>query len=183
MIFRRLVICLDWLWRRLRRVRPVDSLLSLSLKSYRGDPGKLPRGIALKRGDLLAILHLNHDCLADMDAAGNTNLRGALRFRRRLIDSLQRIAQRLQNDPQLGRVKAVYGVTWFRPHGERLGFIVEPLPDNWMTRLRILPFRVLLQALFPALARREYGRLHPHAFWLSRQELLTRFGHPRAKRP
>lgn len=173
---RRLVRGYDRLWRRLHGVRRIDALLSLSVEPYRGRPRALPAGVRLQHGDRLGILHFNHACLLDAQAGDNANLRSALHFRRQLFASLRRLAQRAAEDPDIGRIEAYYGVSWFRPHGERLGFTVQRLPEGVRTRLHTLHFRMLLWAFFPTLAEREAGRLHPHAFWLTRQTLVANFG-------
>lgn len=174
-ILRQSIRCYDRLWRRLHRVRPIDALLSLSVEPYRGNAETLPEGIRLERGDRLGILHFNHECFAETDTGGEGNRRAALLFRRRLFQSLRRLARCAAEDPDLGRIQAYYGVNWMRPHGERLGFVVQRLPDGFTTRLRIMHFRMLLWAFFPRLAEREHERLHPHAFWLMRDELIANF--------
>lgn len=166
--------CYDALWRRCHGVRPVDDLISVSTARYRGAQRRLPDGVAIARGDRLGILHFNHGGVGDGDTRGT--LRAALRFRRRILRSLARLEGYLQNDPELREVKAVYGLTWMRPHGEQLGFVVDRLPEGLLTRLRRCHFRLLLHAFFPTLAHRESERLHPHAFWLSRRQLRQRFG-------
>lgn len=173
--FRWLVLRYDDLWRRLHRVRRIDPLLSLSVEVHRGNRYRPPAGIRLDSGCRIGILHLNHGCFVDTAAGGHANVRGALRFRRALMHSLQQLARRSETEPELACIEAYYGVTWFRPHGERLGFVIERLPGGVLTRMRSLHFRMLLRAFFPALAARERGRLHPYAFWLTRQALLTHF--------
>lgn len=175
-VLRRLVHAYDRLWRRLHRVRRIDALLSLSVEPYRGRPRSLPAGIHLEHGACLGILHFNHTSFADTGRSDAGNPRAALQFRRQLFRSLRQLAQRAQQEPALGRIEVFYGVTWFRPHGERVGFVVQRLPDGPRTRLRRLHFRILLRAFFPGLAERERGRLHPHAFWLTRQALVANFG-------
>lgn len=176
---RRLFRCYDRLWRRLHRVQRIDALLSMSIGKYRGPPRTFPGGVRLERGDCLGMLHFNHDFFSDLDTGDPGNRHGALRFRRQLFRSLTDLAQRVEDEPQLGCIKAFYGVNWFRPHGEKTGFVVERLPDGPGTRLLILHFRLLLRAYFPALARQEQGRLHPHAYWLTRLDLLRNFGRAR----
>jgi hypothetical protein len=168
--------CFDNIWRRWHRVRRIDSLLSLSLEPWKADDKCLPNGVVIRRGDLLGILHFNHGAFINRGERDGTGIRRALDFRSKLFASLRQLAARVQSEPEFSAIVAFHGITWFRAHGEKVGFVIEPLPDHWRTRLRALHFRLLLRAFFPALARREGKRLHPHGFWMTRQELITNFG-------
>ena len=172
----------DRLWRRLHRVDRIDALLSMSIDSHRGASRTFPSGARLQRGDRVGVLHFNHECFADAATGDPGNRHGALRFRRQLFGSLQHLATRVQQDPELESVQAFCGVVWFRPHGEKVGFVVERLPDGPRTRLRILHFRLFLRAFFPALGRRVRARVHPHVYWLTRRDLLAHFGRSAARR-
>lgn len=175
-LFRWLFGWYDRLWRRAHGVRQLDVLLSLSVGEYHGPPRTLPGGVFLRKGDCLGHLHFNHEFFADPADDANANTDGALRFRRQLVRSLVYLARRMAEEPELDRVKAFYGVNWFRPHGRKAGFVVERLPDGLRTRLRMLHFRLYLKAFFPKLASQQQRRLHPHAYWLTREELLAHFG-------
>lgn len=174
-IFYRTFNFYDGLWRSLHRVREVDQLISLSVVTWKG--GQKPLGnTTISRGDRLVQLHLNHSGFS----GGGTTRKGkslgqALAFRRKLFGSMNRLAGMIERDPAMRDVKALYGVTWFPPHGDKVGFIVERLPDSWTVRLQKIHFRLLLKAFFPALAKRENIRLHPHVYWMTRGDLLGNF--------
>src|SRR5690606_25111803 len=85
------------------------------------------------------------------------------------------LSQRIQTDPMLRDVKALYGVSWLPPHGEKVGFEIERIPDSLLNNVRKFYFRVLLKTFFPVLAARENNRLQPHAYWLTRQNLIRHF--------
>ena len=176
-LFRKLFRRYDQLWRRWHRVYPVDDLLSLSLETYIGEPHTLPNGVTVNSGDRLGVLHFNHGAFVGASEGDPGNLRGALHFRRQLFASLRHLAATVEVNPAFAEIDMFHGVTWLRAHGEKIGFVIEPLPDTLATRLKAMHFRLLLRAFFPALARRENQRLHPHAFWMSRRELLTNFSH------
>lgn len=167
----RFMCAYDSLWRRFHKVEKIDELISISLEKYTGERRELSDGASIEAGDCLAILHFNRECFGDMQNPS----RSALRFRRLLVASLVNLAARMKTDPRLGEVKALYGVTWFPPHGEKVGFIIERLPDSFRNRMRQFYFRLLLKVFFPALAARENNRLQPHAFWLTRQSLYQYF--------
>lgn len=174
-IFYRVMSCYDQLWRRFHQVEKVDELVSLSYEPYQGKRRQLNDGTLLEPGDPLAILHFNRECFAQEDNSARASLRAALRFRRLLFASFEHLAARLETNEKLRDVKAFYGVTWFPPHGEKVGFIIERLPDSLRNRFRRFYFRLLLKAFFPALAVRENERLQPHGFWLTRNHLLNSF--------
>lgn len=163
----------DLCWRRLHKVEPVDALVSLSYETYRGPPRVIGSGTVIRDGDLIAHLHFNRQCLYG-EGSGPTGARLAFHFVRLLFASLGHLAQRIEAGQEpLSRVQALYGVTWFRPHGQKLGFSVERLPGTFLNRMRRLHFRLFLQAFFPDLACQ--ADLHPHAFWLPRDQLLQHF--------
>jgi hypothetical protein len=170
-IIYRVMCAYDSLWRRVHRVEKIDELISISLEKYSGERRDLPDGSSILPGDCLAILHFNRECFAKIQNPA----RSALRFRRLLVASLVSLSARMKTDERLRNVKALYGVTWFPPHGEKVGFIIERLPDSFRNRMRQFYFRLLLKVFFPALAARENNRLQPHAFWLTRQSLYQYF--------
>lgn len=173
-LFYRVMSAYDTLWRRLHRVEKIDELLSLSYETYKGERKAMNDGSWVEPGDSLAILHFNHECFN----GGNSPreyARGALRFRRLLFKSFNHLAGRMNTEKKFEHIKALHGVTWIAPHGEKVGFMIERLPASWLNRVRQFYFRLLLKAFFPTLAARENERLQPHAFWLTRHNLLTYF--------
>src|SRR5690606_25624227 len=123
----RFMCAYDSLWRRVHRVEKIDELISISLEKYSGETRDLPDGSSIVKGDCLAILHFNRECFGNMQNPA----RSALRFRRLLVASLVSLSAQMKTDPHLREVKALYGVTWFPPHGEKVGFIIERLPDSF----------------------------------------------------
>jgi hypothetical protein len=173
-LFRWLMGLYDLCWRRVHRVEPVDALVSLSYQTYRGPTRVIGSRSVIREGDLVAHLHFNRQCLFGQ-RSGPTDSRLAFHFARLLFASLGQLAQRVEaGEEPLSRVQALHGVTWFRPHGQRLGFSVERLPDTFLNRMRRLHFRLFLRAFFPDLER-QAADLHPHAFWLPRDQLVQRF--------
>jgi hypothetical protein len=72
----------------------------------------------------------------------------------------------------LRELSIISGITWFKPHGNKVGFESEPLPEGRQKWLLKNHFRLLLYALFPHLAKRENARLEPHRFWLTKNRLI-----------
>lgn len=162
----RLFQAYDRSWRRRNNVRPFDEVLSLGVAAYAGPERTLEDGTHLKVGDRLGIIHFNHDGFS----ADQNRIRAALRFRRQFARSLQRLADSLDTDATLKGIKALYGETWIRPHGLKVGFIVEPLPRTWRTRWQHRYLRFLLWVQFPHLARGNRDTWL-HAYWLTRRHL------------
>lgn len=174
-LFYRLMCHYDQLWRRWHKVEKIDQLISLSYEGYTGTRRVMNDGTWIEPGDLLAILHFNRECFTEAGTSAREYTRSALRFRKLLIESFTNLSTRLNSCENLAEVKAFYGVSWLPPHGEKVGFMIERLPDSLLNRVRKFYFRLLLKAFFPVLAARENNRLQPHAFWLTRQNLLNHF--------
>ena len=162
-VLKKLFYAYDKSWRRRHDVQPFDKVLSLAIEPYRGQPRTLDDGTRLEPGDRLGIIHFNHDGFS----ADRNRLRAALRFRRDLAKSLRQLAQSLDTDPRLQAVKALYGESWIPPHGRKVGFMVEPLPKTWRTRLQHRYVRLLLWVQFPHLAR-DNRNTWLYAYWLTR---------------
>lgn len=162
----RLFHAYDRVWRRWHNVKPFDDIVSLAITPYQGRARTLTDGTRLEPGDRLGIIHFNHDSFS----SSHSRMRAALQFRRDFSSSLHRLAKSMETDPLLQEVKALYGETWLRPHGRKVGFIVEPLPRTWRTRLQHLYLRFLLWVQFPHLARRNRDTWL-NAYWLTRRQL------------
>src|SRR5690606_42116973 len=61
------------------------------------------------------------------------------------------------------------------PHSEKVGFMIERLPATLISRMLLFYYRLQLEASYPTQAARENERLQPHAFWLTRANLLNYF--------
>lgn len=173
-LFYRFMCWYDAFWRRRHRVEKIDQLISLSFENFNGERTKMNDGSWIEPGDYLAILHFNRECFTEVGTNVREYTRGALRFRKLLMASLRQLAQRVNQDIRFAQVKAFHGVSWLPAHGEKVGFMVERLPNSLLNRLRKLYFRILLKTFFPGLASRSKP-IQPHAFWLTRNNLLKHF--------
>jgi hypothetical protein len=170
--------CMSWYdawWRRRHRVERFDELISFSFERFSGERRVMNDGTCIEPGDALAILHFNRECFSGPLHQSRDYMRNALRFRKLILASLARLANEIHRHEKLMQVKAFHGISWLPPHGEKLGFVIEPLPDSALTRVRQFYFRLLLRAFFPQVAARESKRIRPHAYWLTRQNLLAYF--------
>jgi hypothetical protein len=165
-VMKRLFDAYDRSWRRRHNVQPFDEVISLAIAPYRGRPRTLADGTFLDHGDTLGIIHFNHDGFS----TDRNRRRAVLQFRRDFTRTLHRLARTMETDSVLRDVKALYGETWIRPHGRKVGFIAEPLPRTWRTRVQHFYLRFLLRVQFPHLARSNRDTW-PHAYWLTRRQL------------
>jgi hypothetical protein len=167
----RIFLCYDASYRVLHRLYPVSNFLYLKISRYRGEFRIFADGTALHDGDPIGIIHFNNHYLAGVYATGSGR-RAAYAFGYAFIESMRRLAVELERNPAFRELAVISGVTWFKPHGNKIGFESEPLPDGRHKRLLIKHFRLLLYAMFPHLAKREGARLEPHRFWLTRDRLI-----------
>lgn len=174
-VFYRLMCWYDARWRRKHRVEKFDALISFSFENFSGERRIMNDGTWIEPGDALAILHFNRECFPATDDRARDYMRNALRFRKLILASLTQLATAIHNHEKLRQVKAFHGISWLPPHGEKFGFLIEQLPDSALTRIRTVYFRLLLNTFFPQVAERESKRIQPHAYWLTRQNLLKYF--------
>ena len=153
-------------------IRP-GGLLRFSVARYRGAPLGLRDGTVVFPGDRLLELHLANDRLGRLGAAGVS----PWRLLEQLRADLEALARTLEVG-RLGDVRAVHGTTLLAAAGPRLGFELTEPRHTWSLRLHRFFFAGLVALHNPrgarALARK--GRRWPGELWLSRAELLRRYG-------
>ena len=88
-----------------------------------------------------------------------------------LIGSLVVLAHKSVDDPGYARYPAYCGITWLPPHGEKLGFETEPLPEGDRKKFLMRFFRILVWVIAPAAETRESANLEPIVFWMTRNKL------------
>lgn len=174
-LFYRLMCWYDAYWRRSHGVERFDELLSFSLEKYAGQPCLMNDGSWINPGDWLAILHFNRECFANSSPNPKDYIRNALRFRKLIISSFAQLANVINKDEKFFKVKAFHGISWLPPHGEKLGFRIERLPDSTLNRVRKFYFRILLKTFFPHVATAEKDHIHSYAYWLTREDLIKHF--------
>lgn len=166
----------ETVYHRLHRLRPMGSMLYIGTETYKGSERIFDDGTRLLPGDVMASIHFNNQRLAE-EYEGKWGSGSAFRFARIFIDSMQNIAEQMLADPDLKTVNVFSGITWFKPHGRRFGFSVEPLPNGLKKKFLRIHFRMLLKAILPAGCSPANSDLQPHQFWLTRDQLLKHFYH------
>lgn len=167
----------DDAYRNRHRLRPVGEILYVGRSRYSGPAIEFADGNRMLPGDLVGTLHFNNARFSQMDA--DTSRLLALRFARLMLESMRILAERAREDPMFADLAVYHGVTSLPPHGQRIGFITEPFPDGLKKRLIAAYSRLLVWAYAPAGQTRDSVRADPTIFWLTRNELLRRFGNVR----
>ncbi|MFU8831966.1 MAG: YkoP family protein [Wenzhouxiangella sp.] len=195
-----------WLWRpinlamrgiesiyqRAHGLEPVGPLLYVRKTRYSGPVRELADGTQLRRGEPVGELHFNNRGLEQAQRGGGHH---GFVFARLMLQALASLAQAARQDAGLKSVTGFHGVTWIRPHGNRVGFEARQLPSGWRTWLLGWYFRLVLYAFNPSSlretdrqsdrqtgrhkasqsSRRVARRLEVYEFWLSREQLLEKF--------
>ena len=164
----------DDLYRDRHRLQLVGEVLYVGRSRYRGPAKNFADGTRLAPGDLVGTLHFNNARFQQIEA--DTSRRAALRFVRLLLKSMHILAVAARQDPMYSDLAVYHAVSWLPPHGQRIGFITEPFPDGPKMRLIAAHFRLLVWAYAPAKQTRASARPDPTIYWLTRKELLRRFG-------
>lgn len=173
--FYRVICWYDGYWRRRHGVEKFDELLSFSFEQYTGERRRMNDDSWLEPGDGLVILHFNRECFINSSANPKDYIRNALRFKKLFISSFNQLAKEINENEKFDLVKVFYGVNWMPPHGEKLGFLIERLPESFVNHVRKLYFKILLKTLFPHITAVDKNRIQPHAYWLTRNNLLKHF--------
>lgn len=178
--YRWVVVVYDRLYRALHGLdhpaTEVGPALRIELRRCRRHR-RLPDGTLLLPGARIGILHLNNDRIVRLHTDGLGPMGVGLEFRRQLLRSLRVLADRVLVPGPLADVQAFAATTIFHEGLARLGFRADPLGPAW-PRVVGTYQRALLASLHPAgvlrLRRATYYRAR--RLWLTRQELLARYG-------
>lgn len=170
------------IWERAaRRIWPTRDIpgapygiFGVHLTHYRGQTFALPDGALVRKGDRVAEIHAN----------GSAVLAAARESKWRVLTAasrdLQAIAAWIVTAPDMSDVKAFYAITMLETGARRLGFSSRPRKITWRTRLD----RFFLMGLLVLYTEEGAERLaigttavgFPQEAWMSREELLRRYG-------
>lgn len=157
-----------WYYRRYS-LRTLGPVLFLGHARYQGPQIRFEDGTVLNDGDAIGRLHFNNASIA---ALGEGNMhRVGFRFARLMRESLRQLEMTARSDPQLRDVSVFQGVTWIPAHGEVVGFVSTPMPQNLRTRLLKRHFRLLSWVFAPASRIRDRANTEPRLYWLTRRAL------------
>jgi hypothetical protein len=164
----------DVVYRHRHRLRPIGPMLYVARARYPGPAMTFSDGTRLAPGDTYGALHFDNSRIAALGEG--SRLRTDVRFGRLLRQSFRHLADATRQDPALRDVPVFHGVTWIRDHGERVGFVSEPLPPGTRQRLLATHFRLMRWVFAPSLRTGSVDAPEPRMFWLTRTDLLQNFG-------
>jgi hypothetical protein len=164
----------SWWWPAPALPGHPNGIFRLRFTTYRGEPVELPDGTRILQGDLVGEFHLNSEAIVASVTESRWNVLPPLR------EELRSLARWTECPDFPAGVKAFYGVTILGRGALRLGFVLRPLPVTLYRRFERLYLSGLL-LLYSGEGQQRYNRgetrtVYPEAAWLSRAELLRRYG-------
>lgn len=165
-------------------IKPVPhapyGLFGVRFKRYHGRPMDLPGGVHIRSGDRVGDLHFRNR--AFMQYAVHNSPFGLVQLFRQ---EMQIFAQWVQEPDFPKDVRAFYGVTLLARAVRRLGFTIYERPKTlkaWLDRGFMTGLLVLYNK--KGVERLKQGTTYgsyPEEVWITREELLRRYGSPPAK--
>jgi hypothetical protein len=167
-------------WARLYRLEPVGDvgLLAIGPATHRGPTVTLGDETVIAAGDAVCELHFDRHHVMRLHADLPPR-RVIFALRRDSERSVRQLAALVARDPRYATVKAFRGTTLFWEGTTYFGCEVRTLEGRWMPRFFAWYLKMLMARDHPLGWSRLQGRnLEPRVVWLSRQELLRRYGPP-----
>jgi hypothetical protein len=173
----------DCFTRSIWRLQPVPHapyhLLEVRFTRYTGKAIDLPDGTHVGKGDPIIELHLHNRALLEVEEQAP-----AWRYMQLIAQNLRALARWMQEPDFPGDPLAIYGTTLLYRAAPRLGFTLRKRPKSvhaylerfFMTGLLVLYHR---QGGARLLQGTSYGT-YPQEVWMSREELLRRYGNSRS---
>ena len=158
-------------WRH--KSEAIGPMLLVNPIIHDGPDKQFADGTIIHHGDRIAAIHFDNRVTGNFTS--RSSRAAALEFLRLLFESLEALAQRAANDPDYARYPVYQGITWFSPHGMKMGFETEPMADSHRRSYLMRFFRVLVWVVAPAKETRGRTQLEPTVFWMTRQQLLDRY--------
>lgn len=181
-IFRPIIILWEKIFERIANIKLVENspygLLRMAVHPYKGQPITLADGTRLNTGDHVIELHISNLVLAkgqvgDVKVANNIRL---LPLFREEMHNLAQLAIHGKLDP---RAKVIWGVTMMGPGLRRLGFQLEPMDDNFHSRLLVMWMNFLKWVFYPSESKtssKPKSRRKGYQYFMSIEQLMERYG-------
>ena len=165
-------------WRH--KSEPVGPMMLVNESVHDGPDKVFADGTLVKQGDIIGAIHFDNRVTSRL--ASHSSRAAALRFVRLLRESLAALAQKAANEPVYARYPAYVGITWLPPHGVKMGFETEPMPEGGRRRYLTRFFRLLVWVVAPAQETRDSANPEPIVFWMTRKQLLAFHLKPEAEK-
>jgi hypothetical protein len=169
------------MWPTRRIPGTLHDILRVRFVLYRGEVLTLPDLTEIRPGMIVGELHCNNQAIFDLVSGDHGNPYRAAR------QDLRCLARWIVRPGFDLNVQAFFGVTLIAKAAARLGFYVRARPPSLRRRLDRMFMTGLLVLYTPGgLSRIETGttaRSYPQEVWLSRRELLRRYGPVRYPAP
>lgn len=171
----------EWVTRTTKPVTPIPDaphgLLGAHLGRFRGRPITLPDGTQVVRGDWVINLHFDNHRLSD--AARTVS---PWRLARMIAEDMAALARWVAASGEMAQARALVGVSLMGRAAPRLGFTLRERPVTLHARLERFFMQGLMALYNPAgVGRLAHGTTYagyPVEVWMSRAELLRRYGAP-----
>ncbi|MBU5437112.1 hypothetical protein KQI42_03765 [Tissierella sp. MSJ-40] len=133
---------------------------------YKGRDKYLPDGTVIKRGDLLAGIHIDNQKIKNM----NINIKAILRL---LDDELNCLSYAIVADTRFKDIKAFHGKTLFYPFLKREGFMIVDL-DFSLNLLFVKSWEKMLRKTYSKNKIRKRVNREIKEFWITNDQLMDR---------
>lgn len=170
-LFRRILRLVDIVYHWRHKSEPVGPMLLVNAAVHDGPDKRFADGTLVRQGDVIGAIHFDNRVTAKL--VSRSSRAAALQFMGLLKESLAALARKSVDEPEYARYTAYCGITWLPPHGAKMGFETEPLPDSGRKRYLMRFFRVLVWIVAPAPDTRTPAQLEPIAYWMTRKSLLS----------
>lgn len=177
--------CWDGLIRLLFNIKDIEfnggpTMFRAAPRKYPGPAIILGCGSKIKKGDRVCEIHLNNDYIKNHLCSGESDINKiSLKLVMELKQSLPALAHHLITNPKYENARAAYAITMLHRGSKAMGFASIDIPQPLLRRLIALYQGLILVLYHPQgkrrLAHRE--KLVPKVIAISKEDLLTRYGH------